>query len=443
MSGSKVFLFLGKQLVGTVSESQEDQSLVFQYDQQWQKTGFALSPVLNFQRSFFTSDFLIFLENFLPEGQALDRLSILNSISKNNVFALALAIKNDLTGALSLSFSPTNVSSTKKQTLRKISTSELIERLENPDIIPMDIWDNKPRLSVAGMQSKLNVLQINSEWFLVDGPNIASNYLLKFESPAQKNLLLNEFLTMQLATCLDQPVAKIHLGMIENHRMLEVERFDRKIISSDQEQIYVARRYMIDGCQACGVPSSKKYERNFGDNKDVAHIRDGVSFSKLWQLRRYAKNPIVFENNLLDWMFFNLIVGNCDAHGKNVSFFLDHQGLSVTPWYDLISVLLIPSVEHTMAFSIGDEFELGNVHALQILYEAQNNGIAFERAFKRLSRIVQKLESGLEILHPSDDWSTQELEFFQKYKQFLFDRIEYWKKELEIMPELMHDLSLF
>ncbi len=74
MSGSKVFLFLGKQLVGTVSESQEDQSLVFQYDQQWQKTGFALSPVLNFQRSFFTSDFLIFLENFLPEGQALDRL---------------------------------------------------------------------------------------------------------------------------------------------------------------------------------------------------------------------------------------------------------------------------------------------------------------------------------------------------------------------------------
>ena len=111
MSGSKVFLFLGKQLVGTVSESQEDQSLVFQYDQQWQKTGFALSPVLNFQRSFFTSDFLIFLENFLPEGQALDRLSILNSISKNNVFALALAIKNDLTGALSLSFSPTNVSS--------------------------------------------------------------------------------------------------------------------------------------------------------------------------------------------------------------------------------------------------------------------------------------------------------------------------------------------
>lgn len=168
-----------------------------------------------------------------------------------------------------------------------------------------------------------------------------------------------------------------------------------------------------------------------------------MSFSKLWQLRRYAKNPIVFENNLLDWMFFNVIVGNCDAHGKNISFFLDHQGLSVTPWYDLISVLLIPSVEHTMAFSIGDEFELSNVHALQILYEAQKIEIAFERAFKRLSRIVQKLESGLEILHPNDDWSTQELEFFQKYKQFMFDRIEYWKKELQIMPELMHDHSLF
>lgn len=88
---------------------------------------------------------LAFIENLLPEGVALEHLSTLKSISKNNPIGLALAIKNDLAGAIRLSVNETTEPYENSQ-FRAISDQELIDRLRFPKTNPMSVWDGKPRL---------------------------------------------------------------------------------------------------------------------------------------------------------------------------------------------------------------------------------------------------------------------------------------------------------
>lgn len=39
---------------------------------------------------------------------------------------------------------------------------------------------------------------------------------------------------------------------------------------------------------------------------------------------------------LFQWLVFNVLVGNTDAHLKNLSFLVSHAGIQLAPFYDLI-----------------------------------------------------------------------------------------------------------
>ena len=435
MTGSKCFLLLGKNVVGEINPDSSEGNDFFRYSENWKKEGFALSPTLPLNGKIKKTDFLLFLENLLPEGRALEHLSRLNNISKNNVLALCLAIGNDLAGALRLSLTD-NAPDVAEQ-IRPITFEEIVQKLDFPDTHPIDIWDGKPRLSVAGMQAKINVLKVENNYALVNGERLCSTHILKFES-AQKHLLLNEFLTTKLAKSLGFPVAELNLKRIGSHRVLEVTRFDR---AYRNEQ--VLRRPMIDACQALGLSSSLKYEQNFGTGRDVAHIRDGASFKKLFSLTRFATDPLRMMDNFLHWMLFNVVIGNCDAHGKNFSFFVGKDGLTPTPWYDLVSVCQIPQVQQSLAMSIGDEFELEHLHALQILCEAQSCGLDFEDVCRALTHVLDSIDEELDRMELSDDFDEEEKKYIVEYRSNISARLRNWRKELELMPKIASDKSLF
>src|SRR5690606_25957724 len=117
-----------------------------------------------------------------------------------------------------------------------------------------------------------------------------------------------------------------------------VERFDREIVSDRQ----VKRLHIIDGCQALDLKNTYKYERNMGEGKDVAHIRDGASLIKLFEFCMQTRTPAKSMQTMLRWVLFNLCISNSDAHGKNVSFFVGNvrERLWPSPWYDLVNVAI-------------------------------------------------------------------------------------------------------
>jgi len=94
---------------------------------------------------------------------------------------------------------------------------------------------------------------------------------------------------------------------------------------------------------------------------------------------------------LLRWALFQFLIGNCDAHGKNFSFFVRREALEPAPWYDLVSVLQYPGLDHELAMAWGDAFRLEEVGAFQLADFARRCGIdkrLLQREAMRLAKLA-------------------------------------------------------
>lgn len=435
MSGIDLQVLLGDVPVARIQGPSNDPSLVWEPD--WLATGFPLSPCLPWGAKTYPVGATLrnFFENMLPEGSAFENLLDYAQVSRSNVLALALRLGVDLPGAVRLRTAG-SVESESVAAFRPIAESELEDRVRRMAQVPIDIWDGRPRLSVAGMQPKLNLLEMNGELGLCEGNRLVSDRILKFSPQKSPTLLLNECMTMRLAESTGWDVAQVRLRRIGSVRALEVIRFDRRLVV-DAEGPRVLRTHVIDGCQALGLPSRFKYERNFGDGRDVRHIRDGVSFGKLFALKSFAAYPDDFVENIFDWMLFTVIIGNSDAHGKNISFFMGSQGLEPTPWYDLIAVALLPGLEHSLAMAVSDVFDLDGLHALQVLETADELGRPRTWAQRRLERMLNRLSSALpNAVDGVESDGAEEAGFKRTWREFIEKRIDYWRGECRIMPEI-------
>jgi serine/threonine-protein kinase HipA len=62
------------------------------------------------------------------------------------------------------------------------------------------------------------------------------------------------------------------------------------------------------------------------------------SMENLAALAKACRSPAVARTRLFGWLIFNVLVGNSDAHLKNLSFLVSHEGVQLAPFYDLLSV---------------------------------------------------------------------------------------------------------
>ena len=300
----------------------------FIYEDEWQLMGFPISPHIPFDTQASPRSIENYLRNLLPEGEAFEEMIQNTTISKSNTFGLIRKLGAETSGALSFRVLDSEPGET---SFRPVPDDELIERLER-HLAPLVYWDGKVRLSVAGVQNKLNLLKRGDEWGFGEG-KLRSNYILKFESGKAPCIAVNEFFCMTLAKLAGLDVANVELTRIGKTRTLLIERFDRAYIEARD---VVQRKHVIDGCQATDLPPGYKYERQNGDEGDGVYMRDGVSFPRLLSVKTI--DTVITNLKLTQWMLFNLATLNYDAHGKNISFFVTPKGLELTPFYDLVNI---------------------------------------------------------------------------------------------------------
>jgi serine/threonine-protein kinase HipA len=381
----KLHIFYRGTLVGTIDYDPLSNEYSFEYDIEWIKNGFELSPALKF-KSFKKDAIKLFIENLLPEGESLDGLSKYFHISKSNKFALLKKIGLDTTGALM--FLPEdnyNIATS----FREVSADELKKRIESKDEVPISIWDKKLRLSVAGVQEKLPISLINGKMGFGEG-KLCSTHILKFNKRGE-NIILNEYISLKLCKAIGVNVANVEYKAVGKENVLYVERFDREILDTN----HIQRTHVIDGVQALGLPVSYKYERVFGSNEEVKDFREGVSWPKIFNLSTEAKTPIIFKEQLIIWNIVNLCLGNSDAHGKNISFFVDKDGLEVTPFYDIVNITMYKEkYEQDMAMAINDEFTY-NIGAYDFLEFLEQNSISRIQYFEYFGKIINKIGKSL------------------------------------------------
>lgn len=354
-----VYIGHGRKIAAITIPVGSENELTLTYEPDWIKEGFAISPHLPLRGEFDHRAVRNFLQNLLPEGKGLEEITSNTTISKNNTFGLIKIIGADTSGALS--FTSQNNEKT-KTSFREVTYEELIEKLARFKNAGESItyWDGRTRLSVAGVQDKLNLLEIDGKLGCGEG-QLCSNKILKFETGKAPFIAVNELFTMLLAKHSGIDVPEVEVRKYGEVRTFVIDRFDRKLITEQQR---VMRRHVIDGCQATNLPPSYKYERQHGDEGDGIYIRDGVSFPKLFNVN--TTNAQAYQTQLIRWMTFNILVRNYDAHGKNISFYVGKQGLSLTPFYDLVNIEAIIRELQAKKTEVNSQEAMANHFAMSI-----------------------------------------------------------------------------
>ena len=403
----------------------------FEYDEVWMEIGYPISPHLPFTSKAEPKSVISFIRNLFPEGSAFDMLLESENVSGKNLYAILKAIGRDTVGMLTFSCTPAKSTAE----LRRITNTEIIQRLNKNS--SMVIWDGKFRLSVAGVQNKLNVfIDDDDDLFLADG-NYSSTHILKFSSNDFNNIVINELFCMRLAAKIGIDAAQVNIRHINNHSILVVKRFDRNIRPD-----YIEKRHIIDGCQALDLPPEYKYERLFGDNRDVAHIRDGVSIKKLFEFTENCTVPALAKQRLLDWILFNLIIGNSDSHGKNISFHTGRGGYSVAPFYDLVSVIFEAKnkseINTSLAMAIGDNFDINNITAYDLLSMAEECDIKFNLLKRRLQIMITSCKKTISELDFSQDTLTyKQTEVIVSLGKLVNQRCDLLKNQLDMFNKVI------
>jgi serine/threonine-protein kinase HipA len=388
--------------VATIEHEGRDDLWSLSYVESWvaDAQAYPLSPALPLVRppaDYASASIKRFIEHLLPEGRALDVAVVYNGLAKTNIFGLIWALGAETAGALRFTGEANLATPVAEPVLREIPLQELDQRIADREHVPLTVWDGKVRMSVAGLQDKLLVyldrpLMDGGRLFLVDGQRLASTHILKPDTgnPQTPHLAVNEHFCMSLARRMGLPAAQV--GLLRTPRpVLVVQRFDREVENADG-QPRVHRRHIIDACQACDLPVAYKYERNLGSAEAVRHIRDGVSFERLFGCADLTANKAVAKLAMLRWALFQFLIGNSDAHGKNFSFFVRPGGLlEPTPWYDLVSVLQYDGFDTELAMAYGDVFSHAEVSAFALADFAARCGVdrqLMRREGQRLAKLA-------------------------------------------------------
>ena len=179
---------------------------------------------------------------------------------------------------------------------------------------------------------------------------------------------------MQLARALKLPVPPVWLLRVPEAAYV-VQRYDRVVTAGN-----VIGLHQIDGCQLLGHGAGWKYERSGGL----------VSIAKLVAALRALR---VRGRDLLDfqrWVMFNYLIGNADAHAKNVSVLIDDQGYRLAPFYDLLCVRAYGDTG--LALFIGDEetFDTVGRHSWEALCSDCGFGLTDTlREFRRMATALR------------------------------------------------------
>jgi len=330
----------------------------------WQlaNDAFPLSPYFALSGEGITSrETTNFIVNLLPEGDARMAACGYHKLSPANVYTLAHIFGHEPAGATSFQFHGNNsaLPSAQEAFYKRVSDQELTERIRVRDRVSLAQWDGTWYQCLAGVQDKLQVVLHDEELYLVSG-SLTSTHILKPEPRHSRTpfLVANEHYCMSLAAAVGLPVAPVHIRRTPEPVLL-IERFDRRWAPGADvlQPGRVERRHIIDGCQALGLPGWLKYECTSGHHGPHSARRHGVSFEKLFGLLPKFVDEDAAKTFIVRWALFNLLIGNADAHGKNISFHQTDAGITPALIYDLVSVRVYgEKVLPQMAMGFGSQF---------------------------------------------------------------------------------------
>ncbi|MGV3490114.1 MAG: HipA domain-containing protein [Devosia sp.] len=226
----------------------------------------------------------------------------------------------------------------------------IVRAFHEREPLPDDVQDPSP---LAGVQSKIAVTRLPDGRLAEPrvGSGAPTTHILKVPDFRHRRDAKHENEAMELSRDGGFPTAEVELVVIAEVETLLVTRFDR----ATDTQGRIVRRHQEDFCQALGLPSRLKYERNGqpGRRYDVAAIAGILD---------QTVDPLSERRRFVDLTLFDVLIGNVDGHAKNFSLFHGPAGrIETTPRYDVMPTMLDRNTTDEFAYRIGTATRMAEI----------------------------------------------------------------------------------
>lgn len=318
-----------------------------------------------------------FFAGLLPEGQMRRLIAKQFQVSSQNDFALLDRIGGECAGAVTF-LAPGQVlrAHNRDDDVQWLSDEEVVAILEELPRRPMLAGGDGLRLSLAGAQDKLPVIFDGNRLGLPRN-GTPSSHILKPPIGAVESSVVNEGFCMALAEAMQLKPAKAKVQFVFDRPFLLVERYDRAVDADGHRR----RLHQEDFCQALGTVPEMKYQNEGGP--DLAECFDLV--------RRVTRPSAPQVLRLFDYVIFNVLIGNHDAHAKNFSLLYTSNAPGLAPLYDSLSTAVYPTLTPKMAMKIGSKYKFSEVQARHWDQFADAAGLAKAPAKKRILELARSL----------------------------------------------------
>jgi serine/threonine-protein kinase HipA len=391
-------VYLHSDMVGHLVQS-DGGEMVFRYAESWlnRPGAMALSQSLPLRKKRFNrKECRGFFAGILPEEGKRQIIAQNLGISARNDYAMLERIGGECAGAVT--FMPAGQALPERNySYRRLAAEDLAAILKELPKRPLLAGEEGIRLSLAGAQDKIAVRLEEAEICLPLG-GAPSTHILKPAVERFEGVVFNEALCMKLAAAAGLPAALVETRRIDGMDYLLIERYDRIHRQAPGAKPVLERLHQEDFCQAQGVVSEQKYQKEGGPSLKQCFAL----------LRAISSAPVVDLTRLLEAVIYNYLAGNNDAHGKNFSLLYHGAGaadreIGLSPLYDVVSTVYYPELSRDMAMKIGGEYSSEKVTARDFEQLAEEAGLGKPLVRGRVLEMAERVLAALgsvEMAHP-------------------------------------------
>lgn len=371
-----------------------DKSLTFTYDKHTPDHG-RLSIAMPVREEPYTdATCLAFFGNLLFEGRELDRLVAVHGMDRDDIGGLLYHLGADCPGAVSVT--PQGTGPGKRpgifpddyEELSQEKLAKIVQTLHFKGQLPDGSQDPSP---VAGVQPKIAVVHVDGKFYLpIEGSRTPTTHILKV-APAKdpklthyENILLSLARELGISTTMSERIVFEDEETCSDIETILSTRFDRRI-----QQVHgiteIRRIHSEDFCQALGLSSELKYERNA--------VLDERKFclSAVGGLMNKLSSPAAAKLEFLRHLVFNLLVGNTDNHAKNAAILYDRKAGSLAPLYDVVPVSIDTKVTHELSLLIGNARYAEDITSEAFMVAAQDLGFRGAKLPAKFLKLISEI----------------------------------------------------
>lgn len=302
-----------------------------------------------------------FFGGYAPDGNQRAAMAKQRGIDPDNLFGLLREFGGSIGGALT--FRDPDEPKTYTPRFSVLDDLTVAQRLRQAiERHDLGIQDDS-RSMLPGFQPKLLLARFDSEWFEPHG-RAHSTHILKPQLASRPGTIFNEFYSHELARHMGLSRFGSEINHIDQTAFLSIERFDRIVTRRD-----VTLVHQEDLAQALGL-DWRDSEAKFQDPAWPANPHR-PSALRVAELTGSLPNSAAVTTEWLRQLTFHVLVGNNDAHAKNVALVHDHDGTRLAELYDAVPNFHQPDrISWDMAMAIDGIFDHRKVSVDLLVNEA-------------------------------------------------------------------------